>query len=96
MIIAWHIFYITRLAREAPEMSCEMLFSKAEWQTVYCIINKQAPPGKPPSLNTMLKMIASLGGYLNRKQDAEPGPTMIEIGLQRLHNFIIAEKLSIP
>jgi hypothetical protein len=29
-------------------------------------------------------MVATLGGFLNRKQDAEPGPTAIWRGLERL------------
>ena len=37
-------------------------------------------------------MIASFGGYLNRKHDSEPGPTMLWIGLQRLRDFIIAKQ----
>lgn len=71
-------------------MSCENLFSKEEWQTVYGIIKKQALPKKPPSLKAMIKMIASLGGYLNRKHDGEPGPTTLWMGLQQLRDFIIA------
>ena len=37
-------------------------------------------------------MIASMGGYLNRKSDPDPGPTTIWIGLQRLKDVLLAHK----
>ena len=35
-------------------------------------------------------MLASLGGHLNRKKDAPPGPKVIWIGLQRVRDFVLA------
>lgn len=40
----------------------------------------------------MIKMIASLGGYMNRKNDPEPGPTTLWIGFQRLKDFLLAQQ----
>ncbi len=40
----------------------------------------------------MIKMVASIGGYLNRKNDLEPGPTTLWIGLQRLKDFLLAQQ----
>ena len=35
MIIAWRVLYVTMLGREYPNINCEAVFDKAEWQTVY-------------------------------------------------------------
>ncbi len=37
------------------------------------MVHRSPPPKLPPTLNEMIKMVASLGGFLNRKKDAEPG-----------------------
>ncbi|MBY0544604.1 MAG: transposase, partial [Gammaproteobacteria bacterium] len=42
-----------------------------------------------PTLNQMIRMIACLGGFLNRQCDGEPGAKCIWIGLQRNRDFII-------
>ncbi len=34
IIIAWRVLYVTLLGREYPNMNCEALFDKAEWQTL--------------------------------------------------------------
>ena len=41
-------------------------------------------------LTDMVKMIAELGGYLNRKGDGDPGPQTMWIGLQRMRDFAAA------
>lgn len=89
---AWRILYLTVLSREYPEVSCELIFSPEEWKIALIIMKKEPPSEKPPSLNVMIKMIASLGGYLNRKNDPEPGPTTLWIGLQRLKDFLLAQQ----
>jgi hypothetical protein len=43
-----------------------------------------------PSLDTMVRMVATLGGFLNRKNDGFPGPKTLWIGLQRIPDFVLA------
>jgi hypothetical protein len=57
---------------------------------VYLVTQRQAPPEQPPSLDTMVRMVASLGGFLNRKGDGFPGPKTLWIGLQRIRDFVLA------
>ena len=92
MIIAWRILYLTLLSRECPDINCELIFSAEEWRMAHLIVKKEPPPDKPPSLQVMVNMIASMGGYLNRKNDTEPGPTTLWIGLQRLRDFLLAKQ----
>jgi len=90
MIIAWRVMYVTMLGRSCSEMSCDVVFEDKEWKSVYMVINKKPPPQKPPTLDNMVKLIAGLGGFLNRRQDGYPGPQTIWIGLQRTRDFAIA------
>jgi len=56
-----------------------VVFDTDEWQAMYLITHHQAPLAEPPPLNEMVRMIASFGGFLNRKHDGEPGPQTIWI-----------------
>jgi len=43
--------------------------------------------GNDKSLNTVVRLIASFGGFLGRKGDGEPGVKTIWTGLQRVMDF---------
>ncbi len=88
-IIAWRVMYLCRLGRECPDMNCEVVFSASEWKSVYSVVRRQPLPVKPPCLNEMIRMIATLGGFVDRPKN-EPGPQTLWIGLQRLHSFSLA------
>ena len=90
MIVAWRIQYITMLARVYSEHSCEIIFSSAEWQSVSLIINKGKKLAQPPTIHQMLRMIASLGGFLGRKRDGEPGLKTIWLGMQKMKDYALA------
>ena len=90
MIIAWRVLYLTKLGRDCPEMPCDAVFAEEEWRAVYLVTQRQPPPEQPPTLDTMVRMLATLGGFLNRKGDGFPGPKAIWIGLQRAADFVLA------
>ena len=69
LIIAWRILYVVIMGRHYPDISCECVFSREEWQTAIVVLYRKKPPKSPPTLNEMIRMVASLGGYLNRKSD---------------------------
>lgn len=92
MIIAWRILHVVVLGRECPDITCECVFSKEEWQTTYVVLNKQKPPLNAPTLNEMIRMVASLGGYLNRKSAPEPGVKTMWIGLRNMQEHIRAKE----
>ena len=89
-IIAWRVLYLTMLGRECPELSCNLVFEDQEWQAVYIVSKKEKPPEIPPSISVIIRMVASYGGFLNRKGDGFPGPQTIWIGLQRCQDFVLA------
>lgn len=87
LIVTWRTLFVCRLGREFPEISCETVFEPAEWKSVYCVIRKMPPPATPPTLQEMVRMVAQLGGYVNRKRLDEPGPQTVWLGLQRVHDM---------
>lgn len=90
MIIAWRILYLTMLGRHYPDLPCDAVFEQNEWQSVYAISTRKPIPNKPPSLNTVIIMIAKLGGFLGRKSDGYPGSKVMWIGMQRMKDFALA------
>jgi hypothetical protein len=88
MIVAWRIQYLVMLGRECPDLPCDTAFDDDEWKTAYAVAKNQPPPEKPPSLKTMIGLVASLGGYLGREVDGEPGPKAVWVGLQRLTDLV--------
>ena len=88
-IIAWRIMYLCRLGRECPDLNCEVVFEPCEWKSVIMAVKRTEPPATPPRLNEIIRMIASLGGYVNRKS-TQPGPQTLWIGLQRVHDLSTA------
>lgn len=71
-IIAWRAMYLCRLGRACPDMNCEVIFSTSEWKSIYHLQNDGKTPSSPPTLNEMIRLIASFGGYINRAK-TEPG-----------------------
>ena len=87
LIVTWRTLFVCRLGREFPDISCEAVFEPAEWKSVYYVVHKAPPPSTPPKLQEMVRMIAQLGGYVNRKRSDEPGPQTVWLGLQRAHDI---------
>ena len=86
-IVAWRVLYLTMLGRTYPDLSCDIVFEPHEWQSVYAVSTKKPIPKKPPSLHTIIIMIAKLGGFLGRKSDGYPGSKVMWTGIQRMKDF---------
>jgi len=87
LIVTWRTLFVCRLGRAFPDISCEVVFEPAEWKSVQRIVRRKPPPAEPPTLRQMVRMVAQLGGYVNRPRNDEPGPQTVWIGLQRLHDI---------
>jgi hypothetical protein len=87
LIVAWRVLYVTRLGRDFPDLDCEAVFEPSEWKAVYQVTQKRKPPKTPPKLQEMVRMVAQLGGYVNRTRADEPGAETIWKGLQRVHDL---------
>jgi hypothetical protein len=91
LVVAWRIFHLTKLGRETPDVPCTVYFADMEWKALVGFITKNPiPPPTPPTLRDALRMIATLGGFLGRKGDGEPGTQTLWLGLQRLDDITAA------
>ena len=96
LIVAWRTLYVCRLSRTCPDVSCESIFEPAEWKSVYRVVQQKSPPREPPTLAAMVRMVAQLGGYVNRPRKDPPGPQTVWLGLQRMHDFALCWQLFGP
>jgi hypothetical protein len=96
LIVAWRTLYVCRLGRALPDLSCEAIFEPAEWKSVYRVVTQESPPETPPTLSVMVRMVAQLGGYVNRPRRDPPGPQTVWLGLQRMHDFALCWQLFGP
>lgn len=87
MIVAWRVLYVMHLGRQCPDLPCSVVFEEAEWHSSWVISKGGSPPKEPPSLNEMIRLIASFGGFLARKNDGHPGPQTLWTGLCRVQDF---------
>ena len=88
LVVAWRIFHLAKLGRETPAVPCTVYFEEAQWKALLAYITKNPlPPAQPPSLGQAMRLVASLGGFLGRKGDGNPGTQTLWLGLQRLDDI---------
>jgi len=94
MVVAWRIFHLAKLGRETPNVPCTVFFEEAEWKALVAYVTQNpTPPNNPPTLREAMRMVATLGGFLGRKGDGEPGTKSLWLGLQRLDDLSSMWKL---
>jgi hypothetical protein len=94
MVVAWRIFHLAKLGRETPDVPCTVFFEEAEWKALVAYITQNPkPPEKVPTLREAMRMVATLGGFLGRKGDGEPGTKSLWLGIQRLDDLSSMWKL---
>ena len=87
LVVAWRLNRLMRLGRSLPDLPAQLLFDKDEWQAAY-VLNKKKPPEQQPSLNTVVRLVAQLGGFLGRKGDGEPGAKTLWLGMRDVAVFV--------
>ena len=83
MVVAWRIAHLMRTGRTCPDLDAALFFNPDEIRGAFLLTNKK-PSKRPPRINEVLRLIATLGGFLARKGDGEPGVKTIWLGLQRV------------
>jgi hypothetical protein len=87
-LAGFKIMQLTYQSRATPEVSCEVVLLKDEWEALYLRMHKTgSPPATPPTLEQATKWIGRLGGHLGRKSDGPPGLKTIWQGYLRLRDF---------
>ncbi|KVZ48335.1 IS4 family transposase [Burkholderia ubonensis] len=93
-VISWRILYATLLARLDGDLPCEVLLQPLEWHALYCRVHGTTKlPDRSPSLAQVVLWIARLGGYLNRKHDHPPGPTVMWRGFLALYESTVMYRI---
>lgn len=87
VVVAWRINRLMRLGRELPDLPADLLFDVDEWQAAF-ILNRRKQPKDVPTLNTVVRLVAQLGGFLGRKDDGKPGAKTIWQGLREIAVFV--------
>jgi hypothetical protein len=87
-IVAWRTLMLCRMGRNCPDVDCEAVFEPSEWQSVWLTVQRQPLPEQRPKLSVMMKLVAQLGGYVNRPNRKDPpGPQTVWLGLQRMKDL---------
>lgn len=84
LIVSWRIGHLMCSGRTVPDLVVSLVLAEDEWPGTY-LLAKQTVPQQPLTLNTALRMIARLGGFLGR--DGELGEKNLWLGLQRMMDF---------
>ena len=88
LIVAWRTLMVCRLGQSCPDLNCEAVFEPAEWKSVWMTVQHETPPATPPRLGLMIRLVAQLGGYVNRPGRKDPpGPQTVWLGLQRTRDL---------
>ena len=82
---AFRVMQLVYEGRHHPQVSCELVLTKAQWVTLYMLIHKSDHfPEEPPTLQQAVQWIGRLGGHLGRKSDGPPGLKTVWRGYQQL------------
>jgi hypothetical protein len=85
MVIAWRVMLMTLLGREVPDLPPEVLFTDIELQVLKAYANTRRDLKPPQRLADAVRLVARLGGYLDRKRDPPPGHQVIWQGYTQLY-----------
>lgn len=86
-IVAWRIFWMTHLRRTNPKANASVILTQQELKTLAALDRGGADSIIPKmSVAQAVIAIAKLGGFLARKHDRLPGPTVLWRGWTTLQN----------
>ena len=90
-ILSWRIFWLTMLNRSTTKATAKMAFTPLEIQILERLAPDTRSKGRSPSstVQSCLRQLARLGGYLDRASDAPPGNLVMWRGMSRLTDIEI-------
>ncbi len=85
--IAVRILQLKHLAEACPDLSCEVMFSKAQWRSLHVLSGNKTPiPQTTPNLKWAYQSIGKLGGFKNSKQTGKIGWKTLWTGWQKFQD----------
>jgi len=98
-IIAWRVLWLTYFNRVEPDAPADKILSKLEIYVLEAKTNKDRKKGTLPKkikkVRQAVRAIASLGGFIGRVSDKEPGIITVYRGLERLHDLMEGAELAL-
>jgi hypothetical protein len=92
--VAWRLLWLTYEVRAHPDAPCTEALDDLSWQVLSFVDCPTASlPTTPPDLQTAVRKIAMLGGFLGRKGDGMPGAKTLWRGLRRLNDMVAAYRI---
>lgn len=91
-ILAWRIYWLTMSQRSSAKVNPDLVFTPLE-QKVLRKLKPDKGPKKKKDLKYYLLKVASLGGYLNRSNDAFPGNAVMWRGMEALCMIMLGVEL---
>ena len=83
LLVAWRLLWLTYEARRRPDEPSATVWQAAELEVL--LRHFQLPlDGPPPTLREAVRLVARLGGFLNRRGDGEPGVKCLWRGWREL------------
>lgn len=95
-VIAWRIMGMTLLGRETPQLPAEVLFSDIEITVLVAFARTRPHLAPPDRLGNAVLALATLGGYMARKNDGPPGHQVMWQGMIALHYMCAGWALAHP
>jgi hypothetical protein len=96
LIVSWRTLYTCRLGQSCPDINCEAVFDPAEWKAVWKVLKRTDPPANPPKLGELVRLVAQLGGYVNRKRRDPQGRKRSGWGCNACMTWLSAGNCSAP
>jgi len=84
LVIAWRVMLMALLGREEPGLPPDVLFSDLEIEVITAFANSRRDLKPPEGLGDAVRLVARLGGYLDRKSDPPPGHQVTWRGYAKL------------
>ncbi|MDR3679107.1 MAG: IS4 family transposase [Flavipsychrobacter sp.] len=95
-LAAFRVMQLVYQSRHYSEVSCEVILTRNQWQTLYMLFNKSHPVlEQPPNLQQAVRWIGKLGGHLGRKSDGPPGLKTVWLGYQKLCHAVAIYELTV-
>ena len=94
LIVAWRLLWLTYEARQGPQGPAATVLDATQREVLQRHFGLP-PDGTPPTLGQAVRLVARLGGFLNRRGDGEPRVKCLWRGWQELQAMVKGYRLGL-
>jgi hypothetical protein len=87
LVVAWRVYWLTRVGREKPDTPCDQILKEEEWRVLSAWATGTMAE-TVPRVQEATRWIGKMGGWLARGKHDHPGTTCIWRGLVRLPTLV--------